>query len=158
VFHVELRQFPHAARAFNLTAEQLEARFTGPWVREQTVALDDRRWAPERAKLTIYERDELRTDELGLGRGWASVTKDGTDVTQHELTAARERSQPGESPAALHSLTDELAALTQAGPVGAAEVLGLVAGAYPGASDSERRAIAARLVWELLEAERAKLG
>ena len=32
VFHVELRQFPHVARVFNLSREELDARFARPWV------------------------------------------------------------------------------------------------------------------------------
>ena len=46
VFHVELRQFPHQTRAFNLTREELDARILGPWVSAGGVELDDRRWSP----------------------------------------------------------------------------------------------------------------
>ncbi len=47
----------------------------------------ERKWAPERAKLTIYEGPELRPDEIGVGRGWGNVTKYGTDVTGRLLSA-----------------------------------------------------------------------
>src|SRR5207302_4612588 len=56
VFHVELRQFPHQARAFNLTREQLDGQSLAPWISGAPTELDDRRWSLERAKLTIYER------------------------------------------------------------------------------------------------------
>ena len=62
MFHLELRQFPHQTRDFNLTREQLEASVVGPWVRGELVALGDRRWDPERAKLAIYEGRALATE------------------------------------------------------------------------------------------------
>ncbi len=85
MFHVELRQFPHQTRAFNLTREQLDARILRPWVSDGAVELDDRRWSSERAKLTVYEGPELSPDQLGLGRGWANVTRAGEDVTARVL-------------------------------------------------------------------------
>jgi catechol 2,3-dioxygenase-like lactoylglutathione lyase family enzyme len=87
MFHIELRQFPHAARAFNLTCEQLRARFVEPWLRVEVVELDSQRFAPERAKLTIYEGPELETADIGMGRGWQSVMRRGEDVTERELQA-----------------------------------------------------------------------
>jgi catechol 2,3-dioxygenase-like lactoylglutathione lyase family enzyme len=88
VFHVELRQFPHTARAFNLTREQLHARFTGPWLKQEVVELDSQRFAPERANLTIYEGPRLETVDMGMGRGWQNVMRRGEDVTERELQAA----------------------------------------------------------------------
>ena len=85
MFHVELRQFPHQARAFNLTREELNARILAPWVAGAAVELDDRRWLPERAKLTIYEGPELAPEDLGMGRGWGNVTRDGAEVTARLL-------------------------------------------------------------------------
>ena len=75
MFHVELRQFPHVARAFNLTREQLDERFVRAWVSGVPVEHEDRRWAPDRARLAILEGPELRLDEIGMGRGWATVGK-----------------------------------------------------------------------------------
>jgi len=94
VFHVELRQFPHVARAFNLSREQLEARIVGPWLAGTAVRWDERRWEPDRARLTIYDAPELRPDQIGMGRGWGNVTKSGQEVTATllERAAASERS------------------------------------------------------------------
>jgi glyoxylase I family protein len=92
VFHVELRQFPHTARAFNLSRERLHARILVPWVRGNSVELDQQTFAPERAKLTIYEGPELQTVDMGMGRGWQNVVRSGEDVTDRELRAAA--SQP----------------------------------------------------------------
>ena len=71
VFHVQFRQFPNVARAFNLTREELDSRILGPWARGEPIQWSDRRWSPERAKLTIYEGPELRprrSDSGGAGR------------------------------------------------------------------------------------------
>jgi hypothetical protein len=88
VFHVELRQFPHVARAFNLTREELYTRILARWTAGQLIHLQDREWDPRRAKLTIYEARRLETDEMGMGRGWATVTRNGTEVTGKMLEAS----------------------------------------------------------------------
>ncbi len=119
-FHVELRQFPHAARAFNLTAEELQAGFVGPWLVGAAVHWDDRRWDPGRAKLTIYEADELRPDQIGMGRGWGNVTKSGREVTSALLERGRSTIEDRKAevlrrcaagPLALDQLDDEQAVL-----------------------------------------------
>jgi glyoxylase I family protein len=94
VFHVELRQFPHTARAFNLSRERLQAQILVPWVRGNPVELDQQTFAPERAKLKIYEGPELLTVDMGMGRGWQNVERRGEDVTERELQAARGASRP----------------------------------------------------------------
>jgi len=93
MFHLELRQFPHVARAFNLTREELDLRFARPWVGGETVVHDDRRWSPERARLTILEGPELRVEEIGLGRGWATAGRSSRDVTDSVLAEAKRGAQ-----------------------------------------------------------------
>ena len=73
MYHLELRQFPHVSRVFNLTRDDLERQFVRPWVAGVIIEHDDRRWAPERSRLKILEGPELRQDELGMGRGWATA-------------------------------------------------------------------------------------
>jgi hypothetical protein len=75
VFHVELRRFPHVARAFNLPEDQLRVRIVLPWVRGLPVELDDRSFTPDRTRLTIYEGPQVAAEERGLGRGWSTVTR-----------------------------------------------------------------------------------
>ena len=72
MFHLELRQFPHVARAFNLTREQLDASVLRPLVAGRLVRWDDRNWSPEKVKLAIYEGPELVIEEIGMGRGWGT--------------------------------------------------------------------------------------
>src|SRR5437660_10953882 len=124
MFHVELRQFPHVARTFNLTREELDGRITRRWVQGQLVEMDDRRWAPERAKIAIYEGRALAIEEIGLGRGWANATRTGEAVTDRVLAEAR---QAIESPPALAALKRELAERCAHAPVGMDEVLELAA-------------------------------
>jgi hypothetical protein len=143
VFHVELRQFPHQTRAFNLTREQLDARIVRPWVSDGGVELDDRRWSSERAKLTIYEGPELPPDQLGLGRGWANVTRAGEDVTAQVLS---ERSQP----APVTELKLQAAERCACGPLPLARLVELAGERYPQARVSERLALCEQAVWELL--------
>jgi hypothetical protein len=143
VFHVELRQFPHQARAFNLTREQLDARIVRPWVSDGGVELEDRRWSAERAKLTIYEGPELPPDQLGLGRGWANVTRAGKDVTSQVLL---ERAQP--TPVA--ELKRDVVERCAYGPLTLGRLVELTGERYPHARASERLALCEQAIWELL--------
>jgi hypothetical protein len=143
VFHVELRQFPHQTRAFNLTREQLDARIVRPWVSDGGVELDDRRWSSERARLTIYEGPELAPDQLGLGRGWANVTRAGQDVTAQVLS---ERA----APAPVAELKREVVDRCGYGPLILGRLVDLAGERYPQSRVSERLALCEQAVWELL--------
>jgi hypothetical protein len=143
VFHVELRQFPHQTRAFNLTREELDARIVRPWVAGEVVALDDRQWPPERSRLTIYEGPVLAGDQLGLGRGWANATREGEDVTARVLAEAAH-------PPPVAELKRELVAGAAEGAVSLAAIVELTGERYPQARVSERLALCELAVWELL--------
>jgi hypothetical protein len=143
VFHIELRQFPHVARAFNLSAEQLEQRILGSWRRGAQVELQERHWDPRRAKLTVYEGPELDPSEIGLGRGWANVTRKGTEVTEQLQKAA--------APAAGHTLDElesALATRSQEHPLTLAEAAAVA---------RELGFAAEEALWQLLREERLKL-
>lgn len=146
MFHLELRQFPHVARAFNLSREELDIRFTRPWVGGQVVELEDRRWAPERARLTIFEGPELRTDEIGMGRGWANVNKTARNVTDAVLAEAQ---RGGQDRDAVDTFKAEVRGAART-PVSFPEVLALSMAEYPQWRVSERVALAEQAVWELL--------
>lgn len=146
MFHVELRRFPHVARVFNLEAEELQARILLPWVRGAAVQLEDRRWTPDRARLTIYEGPEIAAEDRGLGRGWSSVTRDGENVTARMIEAV------GELIPRASELKDRL--INEPGPVPLSRAVAL---AGPGGRPSERLAVAEQAVWELLHEGRAGL-
>ena len=94
MFHIELRQRPHTARAFNLSEEELSRRFLAPLRAGQTLAYGDREWEPAKTKLTIYEGRELGPEEIGLGRGWQNVARSGTEVTERMLGTAPAHRMP----------------------------------------------------------------
>jgi len=151
MFHVELRRFPHVTRAFNLTGEQLETRIIKQWVAGAPFELNEQRWEPDRTRLVIYEGPELRTDEIGLGRGWANVTRAGEDVTASVLDAAR-----GGAPA-IHDFKEEVLSRCAHGRVSVAAVVGLAGERHPQARVSERVALAERAIWELLHEHRVTM-
>ncbi len=151
-YHVQLRQLPHVARAFNLTGEELSERLLEPWVAGRAVQLQDRRWDPERARLTIYEGPELRLEEIGLGRGWANVTRAGADVTVALLEQARGDVEAG---ARTDTLKADIQARCASAPVALGDVVALAGSEQMRAS--ERLALAEQAVWELLHAGTVRL-
>jgi hypothetical protein len=146
VFHIELRQFPHVARVFNLSREELDVRFARPWVGGTTIAHEDRRWAPERARLTIYEGPELPVEEMGLGRGWAQVGRSSREVTETVLAEAARGAEAGSAVQTFKAML-QAAAVT---PLTFAEVIELAGSEYPAWRASERLALAEQAVWEML--------
>ncbi len=153
MYHLELRQFPHVARVFNLSRSDLEQRFVRPWVTGTAIDHDDRRWAPERVRLTILEGPELRSDELGMGRGWATAVKHGRDVTDALLADARRGAEARPELEALKLAVTEVAASAVALP----GVMALAAAAQPTWRPSEQLALAEQAVWELLHQQRLAL-
>jgi hypothetical protein len=146
MFHLELRQFPHVARAFNLSREDLDARFSRPWVSGSAIDHADRRWTPDRASLKIFEGPELRPDEIGMGRGWATVGKTSKEVTETVLAEA-ERGSEGRSAVETFRAAVLGAART---PITFGEVVELAVAEYPLWRASERLALAEQAIWELL--------
>jgi hypothetical protein len=163
MFHIELRHFPHIARALNLTREDLDARILGPWVAGQPIELDDRSWSSERARLTVHEGPELTLDQMGLGRSWGNVTRAGTDVTERVLAEAEQFAvqapQGAVSPTlAVGQLEQEILQRCASGEIAVTEVVDLVNQLYPGWRVSDRIALAERSIWELLHVERIAMA
>ena len=147
MFHVELRQFPHQTRAFNLTREELDERIVGPWLAGEPLELNEYRWLPDRATLTIYEAPVLAVADMGLGRGWQNVTRKGRDVTQEVLIEARD--ETSELPTA-DDFKAEIAARAAAGAISISGLVELAGEWYPQSRVSERIALCEGVVWELL--------
>ena len=87
MFHVQLRHFPHSHSQFNLTAEELFS-ITEPWARGEWVALGERRWHREQAKLTVLEGPQIPVQQLSMGRGWRHAQRNSEDVTERVLRGA----------------------------------------------------------------------
>jgi hypothetical protein len=147
VFHVELRQFPHQTRAFNLTREELDERILEPWIAREPVELNEYKWLPDRATLTVYEGPPLGLGDMGLGRGWQNVTRTGKEVTA--IVLAELQASGGELPTA-EDFKAEIAARSAAGAIAISGLVELAAEWYPQSRVSERIALCEGVVWELL--------
>jgi hypothetical protein len=159
IFHVEIRQFPSTVRKFNLSRAQLDASYVRPWLAGKVIEVDDVRFSPERAKFTILSGPPLRTDQIGMGRGWANAQRDGVEVTDRILseaepaeTVAPAAATPAQAPAtnAVQTFKRDLLAACQGKRVSFDEVVALTAAQHLGARASERLALAEMAVWELL--------
>jgi hypothetical protein len=156
VYHVEVRQFPNVARTFNLTEAELSARVLVPWARGQLVELGERKWEPARAKLTVLEGREMRSDEMGLGRGWQNASREAQDVTARVLSAVQTGAGV-EAPAAAKAFKDVVREQCESGRLAVHQVLWLANSRHPEWRVSERLALSEQAVWELLHEERLTL-
>ncbi len=89
MYHIELRESFHNLCHFNLDRGALGAIVTA-WTTEPWVEIEGRKWNPDRAKLRIIEGPELPLDQLTMGRGWRAAERQGTDVSDRILAAAKE--------------------------------------------------------------------
>jgi hypothetical protein len=153
VFHVELRQFPHTARVFNLERAELDERFLRPWARGEMIEHDDRRWPPERTRLKVLEGPELDRAEMGMGRGWGAVTKSSREVTDAVIAEAERGARARPEVESLKVAVEEVAVR----PVGFTDVIDLAAIGHPGWRASEQLSLAEQAVWELLHQGRLTL-
>jgi hypothetical protein len=144
-FHVEIRQFPHSARGFNIERAELEPLLRG-WITEREVLWGEREWSPRKAKLAILEGPPLDTAEIGMGRGWPEAQRRARDVTRELLDAAR--GAPAATAADARPLLRELIGDS---PVALGELVALLGGA-----GVETRAAEAA-VWALLQAGELEL-
>lgn len=156
MYHLELRQFPHVARVFNLDRAELDSRFVMPWASGTLIDHDDRRWAPERARLTVLSGPALGPEQLGLGRGWATATRQGRDVTEELLAQARRGAAARPEVEALKGAVSEVLG-HDAGAVQPIDVVALAAAAHPTWRASQQLELAEQAVWELLHQGRAQL-
>jgi hypothetical protein len=150
-YHVELRSFPHVARAFNLDRETLDARFVKPWVAGEMIDYDDRRWAPDKTKFTVLRGPGVAAAERGLGRGWGEVTRHADDVTDAVVAEIQRGAQARPEVEALKATLAETAG---AEGLAFADVVALAAAAHPGWRASEHLALAEQAVWEGLHQSR----
>lgn len=87
MFHVELRQFPHNACAFNLTEAEL-SQIVEPWSRDEWIELGERKWSPHQARLTVLDGPHLEVEDLAMGRGWRNAQHRSTEVTERVIAQA----------------------------------------------------------------------
>jgi hypothetical protein len=174
MFHVEMRSGMQVVREFNLSEERLWLEFLAPLMADAGFSVEGHEFIPRQTRLKVYEGPELRTDQLGMGRGWQNVERTAVDVTERLLSRARAHTattaaQPAEprpatpanpataNPAAAPLLRERLIGRLSAGPIAAPEILAAAAELLPETDEQERRDAAGRAVWELLERGVAQL-
>lgn len=150
MYHVELREFPHNAHAFNLDASRLEATIVGPFVRGEVFNFGDYEWVPQRTALTILEGPELPLHQLGLGRGWARAQHSAKDVTDAILVSARERRPPDSAPMRSRGIERQILEHCAVTPVHLNQIWLLAETAEPEASAGELLVLAERSLGQLL--------
>ncbi len=87
VYHLELRHFPRNLCRFNLGAAELQTTVLEPWAADRQFELEELRWDPRQARLTVLEGPRLAPDQLTMGRGWRAAQRHGRDVTAQLLAA-----------------------------------------------------------------------
>jgi hypothetical protein len=156
-YHVEVRQFPNVARAFNLTRRQLDARIIATWLAGKSVEIDDRKFSPDRAKLKIIEGPALRTDEIAIGRGWANAERAGQDATKRILAGTSTGTASGGANAPLEEFKTTVLDACTGQRLDLGGVVALAARRQARSRASECLALAEQAVWELLHQRRAVL-
>ena len=88
MYHLELRQFPHVARRFNQSEQDVLA-LAKPWIGEEWIEEAERKWNMNEATLTILEGPKLSMSDLAMGRGWRNAQRRSEDVTERVLDGFR---------------------------------------------------------------------
>jgi hypothetical protein len=153
VYHLELRQFPHAARAFNLDRATLDERFLKPFVAGDPINYEDRSWPPEKTRVTVLEGPALEPADLGIGRGWGNATRLGEDVTKQVLA---EIDRGADARPEVESLKDAIAEVSRV-PITFPDAIALAAAKQPLWRASEQLSLAEQAVWELLYQGRVEM-
>ena len=162
MYHVEMRMGMQVVREFNLSEEQLWVTFLSPLMAGREFIFEGHEFSPRQTRLKVYEGPELRPDQLGMGRGWQNVERSADDVTERVLARAREHTAAAATAAAhdlpvAELLRERLIGRLSAGPIAAPELLAITAELMPGSSEAERREVARRAAWVLLERDVAQL-
>ena len=169
MLHVEMRFRFQTARAFNLGAEEVETRFLKPLRAGKVFEYEGKEWDPRKTKLKVYEAPELAAHQLGMGRGWQTVEKEGREVTATMLagggsgvTEAPEQTAGARPQAQRPPVTDQLherlIGRLSAGPVTLPEVIAIATDLMPESDVDERAAVSAQAIWELLREGNAQLS
>jgi hypothetical protein len=157
VYHIELRQFPHNFCRFNLSEQQLHG-IVESWSAGRVVDLGERKWDPQRAKLTILEGPRIPNTQLTMGRGWAVAQRQSEDVTGQVLAPMEGRRSPADvaadaSPGAgavADSLALEVLSALGDAPATLSEVWRLAAARSPRSSAGESLLLAEQALRSLI--------
>lgn len=157
MYHVQLYTRLHQARVYNLEMEELQRDFLDPMRGSGLFVYEGHEWEPRKTKLSVYEGERLRPDQIAMGRGWANAQKVAKDVT---LEVMAQRPAPGPaagSPAAVAQLKERLIGRS-AGPVTLQEIIYMAGDLMPESDAAEQLAASHRAASELLHAGSAVLS
>jgi hypothetical protein len=158
VYHVQLYTRLHQARVYNIDYDELQREFLEPMRSPRLFVYEGHEWEPRKTKLSVYEGDRLRPDQIAMGRGWANVRKIGKDVTR-ELLAQRPAPVPlAASPVALALLKERLIGRLSAGPVSLQEIVAMAGDLMPGSEADDHLAASHLAASELLHSGGACLA
>lgn len=150
VFHLELRQFPHTARAFNLSEPELRTGILEPWSTGQIVRWAEQDFDPRRARLRIIAGPALAAHQLSMGRGWQEAQRQGREVTAALLPAPSPPTAPAVPAQALQELKAELQATAAAAPLTLGAAVQIAVQRMPQLPAAQAAQLAEQAVAELL--------
>ncbi len=158
MYHVQLYTRLHQARVYNLTLEELQQQFLDPMRGPGLFVYEGHEFEPRKTKLSVYEAERLRPDQIAMGRGWPNVAKLGKDVTMEVLAE-----QPAPAPAAgtlaaVAQLKERLIGRLSAGPVSLPEIVTMAGELMPASDAAEQLAVSHRAASELLHSGNACLA
>jgi hypothetical protein len=158
MYHVQLYTRLHQARVYNLEMEELQREFLDPMRGSGLFVYEGHEWEPRKTKLSVYEADRLRPDQISMGRGWANVMKIGKDVTLEVMAQRPAPAPPAGSAAAVSQLKERLIGRLSAGPVTLQEIIVMAGGLMPESDAAEQLAASHRAAAELLHTGSAVLA
>jgi hypothetical protein len=158
VYHVQLYTRLHQARVYNLSNEELQQQFLDPMRGPGLFVYEGHEYEPRKTKLSVYEAERLRPDQISMGRGWPNVVKSGKDVTAEVLAQRAAPAPAAGSAAAVAQLKERLIGRLSAGPVSLQEIVAMAGELMPGSDDAERLAASHRAASELLHSGGACLA
>src|SRR5436305_15037874 len=88
MFHIEVRQFPHSIRRFNMTPVEV-GHLVEAWLAGRPVELGERSLLPQEPRLTILEGPRLADHQLSMGRGWRTAQREAAALTERILGQPR---------------------------------------------------------------------
>jgi hypothetical protein len=158
VYHVQLYTRLHQARVYNLDLAELQREFLDPMRGPGLFVYEGHEYEPRKTKLSVYEGERLRPDQIAMGRGWDNVRKIGKDVTK-EVLAQRPAPVPlAGTLVAAALLKERLIGRLSAGPVSLQEIIAMAADLMPESDDADQLAASHRAASELLHSGAACLA
>lgn len=158
MYHVQLYTRLHQARVYNLSLDELQREFLDPMRSPGLFVYEGHEWEPRKTKLSVYEAERLRPDQIAMGRGWTNLKKIGKDVTLEVMAQRAAPAPPAGSAVAAAQLKERLIGRLSAGPVTLQEIISMAGDLMPESDAAEQLAASHRVAAELLHSGGACLA